>query len=38
MLIYAIVFCAGLLVGWNVFPQPECVEDFIENLRFRLRK
>lgn len=32
MIWYAIMFGAGLLVGWNFLPQPEFIKEFMNKI------
>ena len=29
---YAVAFAAGLIVGWNFFPQPEVVKNLVTKI------
>lgn len=38
MLRYVIVFCAGLVVGWNLLPQPAWVADLYHHVEMQFKK
>lgn len=38
MLRYVIVFCAGLVVGWNLLPQPTWVADLYHQVESSIKK
>ena len=33
-----IAFCAGLIVGWNFFAQPQWVKDKVDQLISKIKK
>jgi hypothetical protein len=38
VLLHAIVFLSGLLVGWNVLPQPDWVRDGYYRVTTRIKE
>jgi hypothetical protein len=35
-MVYALVFIAGLIVGWNFFPQPEFVKNLVAKIKDKI--
>jgi len=33
---YAVAFVAGLVVGWNFFPQPELVKSLFDKIKNKI--
>lgn len=33
---YALAFVAGLIVGWNFFPQPEMVKNLVSKIKAKI--
>jgi len=38
LLLYAAIFAAGLIVGWNFLPQPEVVKNWVARVRAKFNK